>query len=85
MGSIYTNYALIYSPILSPLQAVCGTIRSMTAPRFAEYIGKFQIKSLEFESLTLGTLPPTIHGEDGWKAYLFVIDFPLFRGSQTSM
>ncbi|XP_042475631.1 synaptotagmin-3-like isoform X2 [Macadamia integrifolia] len=43
-------------------RAICSTIRSMAAPIFAEYIGKFQIKSIEFESLTLGTLPPTIHG-----------------------
>ncbi|XP_043702761.1 synaptotagmin-3-like [Telopea speciosissima] len=43
-------------------KAICYTIRHMTAPIFAEYIGKFQIKSIEFETLTLGTLPPTIHG-----------------------
>ncbi|KAK9153955.1 hypothetical protein Sjap_001435 [Stephania japonica] len=43
-------------------KAVCGIIRSTTKPIFAEYIGKFQIESIEFESLTLGTLPPTIHG-----------------------
>ncbi|KAK9127467.1 hypothetical protein Syun_016264 [Stephania yunnanensis] len=43
-------------------KAVCGIIRSTTKPIFAEYIGKFQIESIEFESLTLGSLPPTIHG-----------------------
>ncbi|KAJ4979628.1 hypothetical protein NE237_010408 [Protea cynaroides] len=43
-------------------KAICSRIRSMAAPIFAEYIGKFQIKSIEFESLTLGTLPPAIHG-----------------------
>lgn len=30
---------------------------------FANYIGKFQIKSVEFKSLSLGTLPPTIQGK----------------------
>lgn len=29
---------------------------------FAEYIGKYKIEEIEFENLTLGTLPPTIHG-----------------------
>ncbi|KAK9126664.1 hypothetical protein Scep_015510 [Stephania cephalantha] len=43
-------------------KAVCGIIRSTTKPIFAEYIGKFLIESIEFESLTLGSLPPTIHG-----------------------
>lgn len=32
-------------------------------PIFDEYIGKFKIESIEFENLTLGTLPPTIHGK----------------------
>ncbi|KAF8395245.1 hypothetical protein HHK36_019187 [Tetracentron sinense] len=43
-------------------KAICGTIRSIAEPIFAEYIGKFQIRSIDFESLSLGTLPPTIHG-----------------------
>ncbi|XP_010270400.1 PREDICTED: synaptotagmin-3-like [Nelumbo nucifera] len=43
-------------------KAICRTIRCMAAPIFAEYIGKFQIQSIEFETLTLGTLPPIIHG-----------------------
>lgn len=49
--------------MLEFLQAICGIIRSTTEPLFAEYIGKFQITSLEFKSLSLGTLPPTIHGK----------------------
>ncbi|KAF8403078.1 hypothetical protein HHK36_011172 [Tetracentron sinense] len=43
-------------------KALCGTIRSIAQPIFAEYIGKFQIRSIEFETLSLGTLPPSIHG-----------------------
>lgn len=43
-------------------KAVCGIIRSIAKPIFAEYIGKFQIESIEFENLTLGTLPPVING-----------------------
>ncbi|XVE68870.1 hypothetical protein DITRI_Ditri09bG0104500 [Diplodiscus trichospermus] len=43
-------------------KAVCATIRSMAEPIFAEYIGKFQIEAIEFDNLSLGTLPPEIHG-----------------------
>ncbi|CAI9772993.1 unnamed protein product [Fraxinus pennsylvanica] len=37
-------------------------IRSTAEPIFAEYIGKFKIESIEFENLSLGNLPPIIHG-----------------------
>ncbi|MED6127490.1 Synaptotagmin-3 [Stylosanthes scabra] len=43
-------------------KAICEIIRSTAKPIFAEYIGKYQIKAIEFEELTLGTLPPTICG-----------------------
>ncbi|PIA37329.1 hypothetical protein AQUCO_03000136v1 [Aquilegia coerulea] len=43
-------------------KAICGMIRTTTKPIFAEYIGSYQIKSIEFETLTLGVLPPTIYG-----------------------
>ncbi|KAL3838322.1 hypothetical protein ACJIZ3_022913 [Penstemon smallii] len=43
-------------------KAICTIIRSTAEPIFAEYIGKFKIESIEFENLTLGNLPPTIHG-----------------------
>ncbi|CAH9090202.1 unnamed protein product [Cuscuta europaea] len=43
-------------------KAIAVVIRSATKPIFAEYIGKFQIKSIEFEHLTLGTLTPKING-----------------------
>lgn len=35
----------------------------MAQPIFEEYIGKFHIKAIEFETLSLGNLPPTISGE----------------------
>ncbi|KAF3433948.1 hypothetical protein FNV43_RR25051 [Rhamnella rubrinervis] len=37
-------------------------IKSTAKPIFAEYIGKYQIKSIEFVSLSLGTLRPVICG-----------------------
>ncbi|KAA8534379.1 hypothetical protein F0562_031870 [Nyssa sinensis] len=43
-------------------KAICGTIRSMAQPIFAEYVGKFQIESIDFENLSLGTLPPVLQG-----------------------
>ncbi|KAK6136179.1 hypothetical protein DH2020_030070 [Rehmannia glutinosa] len=43
-------------------KAICGIIRSSAEPIFAEYIGKFKIESIEFKNLSLGNLPPTIHG-----------------------
>ncbi|KAJ7970449.1 synaptotagmin-3 [Quillaja saponaria] len=43
-------------------KAIGAKIRSTAEPIFAEYIGKYQIKALEFENLSLGTLPPTICG-----------------------
>ncbi|KAF6167826.1 hypothetical protein GIB67_027604 [Kingdonia uniflora] len=43
-------------------KAICGRIRSLMKPMFAEYVGKFHIKYLDFECLTLGTLPPSILG-----------------------
>ncbi|XP_010658397.1 synaptotagmin-3 isoform X2 [Vitis vinifera] len=43
-------------------KAICDTIRSMAQPIFAEYIGMYQIEAIEFEKLSLGTLPPILHG-----------------------
>ncbi|KAI9120419.1 hypothetical protein K1719_007452 [Acacia pycnantha] len=43
-------------------KAICRMIEGMAKPIFAEYIGKYQIKNIEFETLSLGTLPPTICG-----------------------
>ncbi|XP_020548862.1 synaptotagmin-3 [Sesamum indicum] len=43
-------------------KAICGIIRSTAEPIFTEYIGKFKIEAIEFKKLSLGNLPPTIHG-----------------------
>ncbi|KAE8647301.1 synaptotagmin-3 isoform X2 [Cucumis sativus] len=43
-------------------KAICSSIRGMAEPMFAEYIGKFQIQSIEFETLLLGTLSPKLYG-----------------------
>ncbi|GAB2286852.1 Synaptotagmin-3 [Dionaea muscipula] len=43
-------------------KAICNMIRSSTQSIFAEYIGMYQIQEIEFEKLSLGTLPPTFHG-----------------------
>ncbi|KAG5022775.1 hypothetical protein JHK82_018682 [Glycine max] len=45
--------------------AICKIIRSTTQPIFAEYIGKYQIKAIDFDELSLGTLPPTVCGKIG--------------------
>ncbi|KAK9913216.1 hypothetical protein M0R45_037039 [Rubus argutus] len=37
-------------------------IRSTAEPIFTEYIGKFQITSIEFDRLNVGTLPPVFNG-----------------------
>ncbi|EXB61824.1 Extended synaptotagmin-2 [Morus notabilis] len=47
-------------PYLS--KAITGMIRSTAQPIFSEYIGKFQIETIEFESLSLGNLPPLLYG-----------------------
>lgn len=46
----------------------------MAQPIFAEYIGMYKIQAIEFENLTLGTLPPTIHG----KLYKIFLSFLFF-------
>ncbi|KAM7254346.1 hypothetical protein ACFE04_032028 [Oxalis oulophora] len=43
-------------------KAICKIIRTTTKPIFAEYIGKYKIESIDFDTLTLGTLPPTVGG-----------------------
>ncbi|KAG6520004.1 hypothetical protein ZIOFF_017033 [Zingiber officinale] len=43
-------------------KAICNTIQSAVRPIFDQYTGKYWIKSIEFDHLTLGSLPPTIHG-----------------------
>ncbi|KAL8245245.1 hypothetical protein R6Q59_011503 [Mikania micrantha] len=43
-------------------KAICGMIESMSKPIFSEYIGMYFIRSIDFESLTFGRLPPIIQG-----------------------
>nr|GMC50115.1 synaptotagmin-3 isoform X1 [Ipomoea batatas] len=43
-------------------KAICSNIKSTCEPMFAEYIGQYKVEKIEFDSLTLGTLPPTIQG-----------------------
>lgn len=43
-------------------KAICDTIRSTTRVTFDQYVGKYCIESIEFDNITLGNFPPTIHG-----------------------
>ncbi|CAL1383893.1 unnamed protein product [Linum trigynum] len=43
-------------------KAICKTAKTIAKPIIAEQIPKYKIDSVEFEALTLGTLPPTIQG-----------------------
>ncbi|KAF3786124.1 Synaptotagmin-2 [Nymphaea thermarum] len=43
-------------------KAVCKMAKEIAKPIIAEQIPKFKIDSVEFETLTLGTLPPTFQG-----------------------
>lgn len=43
-------------------QAICNTAKEIAKPIIAQNIEKFKIESVEFEALTLGTLPPTFQG-----------------------
>ncbi|KAL8138624.1 hypothetical protein V2J09_004625 [Rumex salicifolius] len=43
-------------------KAICKTVKTIATPIIAEQIPKYKIDSVEFDSLTLGTLPPTFQG-----------------------
>ncbi|KAG7978211.1 hypothetical protein I3843_05G073400 [Carya illinoinensis] len=43
-------------------KAICMTARNIAKPIIAEQIPKYKIESVEFETLTLGSLPPTFQG-----------------------
>ncbi|KAF9684485.1 hypothetical protein SADUNF_Sadunf04G0123100 [Salix dunnii] len=43
-------------------KAICKTAKNIANPIIAEQIPKYKIDAVEFETLTLGTLPPTFHG-----------------------
>ncbi|CAI8611546.1 unnamed protein product [Vicia faba] len=48
-------------------KAICNTAKNIAKPIIAEQIPKYKIDSVEFEVLTLGSLPPTFQG---MKVYL---------------
>uniref|UniRef100_A0A2N9FQT0 C2 domain-containing protein n=1 Tax=Fagus sylvatica TaxID=28930 RepID=A0A2N9FQT0_FAGSY len=43
-------------------KAICKTAKNIAKPIIAEQIPKYKIESVEFETLTLGSLPPTVSG-----------------------
>ncbi|XP_022876042.1 synaptotagmin-2-like [Olea europaea var. sylvestris] len=43
-------------------KAICKTVKQIAEPIIAEQIPKYKIDSVEFEVLTLGSLPPTFQG-----------------------
>ncbi|CAI9781991.1 unnamed protein product [Fraxinus pennsylvanica] len=43
-------------------KAICKTAKNIVTPIIAEQIPKYKIESVEFEVLTLGSLPPTCQG-----------------------
>jgi hypothetical protein len=43
-------------------QAVCKTAKEIAKPIIAENTAKYKIDSVEFETLTLGSLPPVFQG-----------------------
>ncbi|KAJ0025483.1 hypothetical protein Pint_09354 [Pistacia integerrima] len=43
-------------------KAICKTVREIAKPIIAEQIPKYKIDSVEFETLTLGSLPPSFQG-----------------------
>uniref|UniRef100_A0A803N6X1 C2 domain-containing protein n=1 Tax=Chenopodium quinoa TaxID=63459 RepID=A0A803N6X1_CHEQI len=43
-------------------KAICKTARDISKPIIAEQIPKYKIQSVDFETLSLGTLPPTFQG-----------------------
>ncbi|KAL6517433.1 Arf guanine nucleotide exchange factor syt1 [Orobanche minor] len=48
-------------------KAICKTAKNIATPIIDEQISKYKIESVEFEALTLGSLPPTFQG---MKVYL---------------
>lgn len=43
-------------------KAICKTVRTIVKPIIAEQIPKYKIDSVDFDALSLGTLPPTFQG-----------------------
>lgn len=57
--------ALIFSHrnVFYLCQAICKTAIQSVEPIIAEVAAKYKIKSVKFETFTLGSLPPTLHGQ----------------------
>jgi hypothetical protein len=45
------------------VQAICRTAEDIAKPIIAENTAQYKIDSVEFETLTLGSLPPTFQGQ----------------------
>ncbi|XP_022996518.1 synaptotagmin-2-like isoform X2 [Cucurbita maxima] len=43
-------------------KAICKTVKNIAKPIIAEQIPKYKIEAVEFDTLTLGCLPPTLQG-----------------------
>ncbi|XP_038885688.1 synaptotagmin-2 [Benincasa hispida] len=43
-------------------KAICKTVRNIAKPIIAEQIPKYKIDAVDFDTLTLGSLPPTLQG-----------------------
>lgn len=57
------HFVLIKSIIdIQDSQAICKTAKEIVDPIIAEQIPQYKIESVEFQSFTLGTLPPTFPG-----------------------
>lgn len=57
-----TLIALNVNVLFIHSQAICKTAKNIVTPIIAEHIPKYKIESMEFEVLTLGSLPPTFQG-----------------------
>lgn len=56
---------LLFNPfflLFFGFQAICKTAKTIAKPIIAEQIPKYKIDSVDFEALTLGSLPPTFQG-----------------------
>ncbi|KAJ6684733.1 CALCIUM-DEPENDENT LIPID-BINDING (CALB DOMAIN) FAMILY PROTEIN-RELATED [Salix purpurea] len=61
--------------------AICKTARNIAKPIIAEQIPKYKIDSVEFEKLTLGSLPPNFPGY----AALSVVDLQVFAAPRITL
>ncbi|MFS7937492.1 putative C2 domain, synaptotagmin-like mitochondrial-lipid-binding domain, C2 domain superfamily [Helianthus anomalus] len=50
------------SESLNVLQAICKTVKTVAEPIIKEQIPKYKIDAVEFDALSLGSLPPTFQG-----------------------